>query len=510
VRFEELSVDKVVRKFKDAGFLISPDAVRLISEQSNVNTIIDMILKYVENISPKPVVITASHVNSVLSSMGYEQKKIIHTRELKTEAVDFEIKFTFTGYKIDRSMKLVDGYAKLLIDRYQKLKRILLERPDMRYAVSLGDIRRSKRIVESENAQQRKIAVIGLVSSVIRKGKKIEITLEDVVSGERKIFNRIIVEVSSTSQAFKKAIWVSEDEVIGIIGTVNNDKVEVDDILLPGISLKPIKRPSDDIYIALISDLHIGSSRFAENRFKAFLKAIQGYTDDPKLKNIIEKLRFIIIAGDLVDGFGIYKGQEKELLIEDVEEQYKMLSELLSEIPEDINIILVPGEHDASGLFVPSPPIPRVFAKSLYAKRNVHMLGDPSFIRIAGVDILVSHGRGLDDAIELYTLKGLTSDGVIDAMESLLIRRNLVIPINGKTLLAPYPHDFNVITFMPDIVHMGHLHIATAAIYKNILLINSGSWQEQSIKQKLRGLNPSVGTCYFVNLKNMNLTKAIF
>jgi len=505
-----VSVDQIVRRFKDAGFLISPDAVRLISEQPDVNTVINAILKYVETISPKPVVITASHVNSALSLIT-EQKKFVRTRELKIEAIDFEIKFTFTGYKIDRSMKLADGYSRLLIDRYQKLKRILLERPDMRYAVSLGDIKRSKRIVEGENVQQRKIATIGLVSSVIRRGKKIEIILEDVVSVERRIFNRVMAEVSSTSQAFKKAIWVSEDEVIGIIGNMNNDKIEVEDILLPGISLKPIKKPNDDIYIALISDLHVGSSKFAENKFKAFLKTIQGYTDDPKLKNIIEKLRFIIIAGDLVDGFGMYKGQEKELLIEDVEEQYKMLAELLSEIPEDISIILIPGEHDVSGLYVPSPPIPREFAKPLYARRNTHILGDPSFIRIAGIDILVSHGRGLDDAIELYTLKGLTADGVIDAMESLLVRRNLIIPINGKTPLAPYPHDFNVITFMPDIIHMGHVHIATAAIlHKNILLVNSGSWQEQSIKQKLKGLNPSVGICYFVNLKNMNLIKVVF
>ncbi len=508
-----MSIDQIVRKFKDHGFLISPEAVKLIIEYHDVDLAIEAVLKYLENISPKPIVITALHVNNALSSTSIESKKTIQTKELRG-TVDFEIKFTFTGYKIERSMRLVDSYVRLLIDRYQKLRRILLERPDLRYAVSLRDIKRGiKKIMESENAQQRKVVTIGLVSSVVRTSKKIEIILEDIISGERegRIVNRALAEVTSTSQAFKKAIWVSEDEVIGVIGTINNDKINIDDILLPGISLKPVKRPNDDIYVALISDLHVGSSRFAESKFKAFLKAVQGDTDDPKLKNVAEKLRFIIIAGDLVDGFGMYSGQEKELLTDDVEEQYKMLSELLSMIPEDIRIVLIPGDHDVSGLYVPSPPIPREFARSLYEQQNIHMLGDPSFIRIAGIDILVSHGRGLDDAIELYTIKGLTSDGIIDAMESLLLRRNLVIPINGKTPLAPYPYDFNVITTMPDIMHTGHTHIAAAAmLHKNILLINSGSWQEQSIKQKLKGLNPSVGTCYFVNLKNMSLIKAVF
>lgn len=506
-----MSVEQIVKKFKDAGYLISPEAVKLIMNQPNTDSVIDTVLKYLNNISPKPIVVGISHVNNALSSLSVKDR--IPIRELRMERADFEVKFTFMGYKIDRSLKLIDGYSRLLIDRYQKLKRILLERPDMRHAVSLRDIKKGvRKFFENEMFQQRKTITLGLVVSIIKDSKSIEITLEDV-SEDRgsRIVNRVIAEVPSSSQAFKKAMWIAEGEVIGITGVLNNDKFEVEDIFLPGVSLKPIKRPSDDLYVAFLSDLHVGSLRFAENRFKAFINAIQGNTDDSKLKDIVNKLRYIIIAGDLVDGFGVYKNQERELLTFDVVEQYKMLAEMLSGVPEDIIIFLIPGDHDVSGLYVPSPPVPREFAQKLYSMPNVHMLGDPSFIRIAGVDILVSHGRGLDDAIELYTLKGLTSEGVIDAMESLLLRRNLVIPISGKVTVAPYPHDFNVITTMPDIMHMGHVHIATAAkLYKNILLINSGSWQEQSIKQKAKGLNPSVGTCYFVNLKDMNLIKAVF
>ncbi|MEM3832713.1 MAG: metallophosphoesterase [Thermoprotei archaeon] len=508
-----MSVEQIVRKFKDSGYLISPEAIKLIMGSTDVDNVIEVVLKYLDSISPKPVVVNVSHISNALTLSGSKDKKMI-IRELKTWHVDFEIKFTFTGYKVDRSMKLIDGYSRLLIDRYQKLKRILLERPDMRYAVPLKDIKKSvKRFFENESSQQRKTATYGLVLSVTRNSKKVEIVLEDITIEDKEsgTVNRIIAEVPSSSQAFKKAAWIAENEVIGLVGVLNNDKFEVDDILLPGITLKPIRRPNDDFYVAFLSDLHVGSLKFVENRFKTFINTVQGNTDDPKLRNIIKKLRFIIIAGDLVDGFGVYKDQEKELLTMNVDEQYKMLAELLSGIPEDITIFLIPGEHDVSGLYAPSPPIPREFAQKLYSMKNVRMLGDPSFIRIAGVDILVSHGRGLDDAVELYTLKGFTSEGIIDAMESLLLRRNLIIPINSKVIVAPYPHDFNVITVMPDIMHMGHVHIAAAAkLYKNILLINSGSWQEQSIKQKMKGLNPSVGTCYFVNLKDMTLLKAVF
>ena len=62
-------------------------------------------------------------------------------------------------------------------------------------------------------------------------------------------------------------------------------------------------------------------------------------------KEIAKKVKYIIIAGDLVDGVGIYPSQIEELEIKDIVEQYDEFCRLIKQIPTNKQIIICPGNH---------------------------------------------------------------------------------------------------------------------------------------------------------------------
>ena len=63
------------------------------------------------------------------------------------------------------------------------------------------------------------------------------------------------------------------------------------------------------------------------------------------------KVKYVIIAGDLVDGVGIYPSQQEELEIKEIVAQYEEFCRLIKQIPADKQIIICPGNHDAVHLY---------------------------------------------------------------------------------------------------------------------------------------------------------------
>ena len=74
-------------------------------------------------------------------------------------------------------------------------------------------------------------------------------------------------------------------------------------------------------------------------------------SDDETAHNI----KYLVIAGDAVDGIGVYPGQEKNLAIMDVYDQYEFLARKLDMLPDHITPILSPGNHDAVRPAEPQP-----------------------------------------------------------------------------------------------------------------------------------------------------------
>ena len=132
------------------------------------------------------------------------------------------------------------------------------------------------------------------------------------------------------------------DEVIGIVGSVGkNDMVLADSITRPDIpGMRVPNKAKADVSAAFISDIHIGSKTFLPEQWEKFTKWLKSCEDGA------EKVKYLVISGDMVDGVGVFPGQENELLIQDIHEQYQEFAGKLAEIPDHIRVIILPGNHE--------------------------------------------------------------------------------------------------------------------------------------------------------------------
>lgn len=375
-------------------------------------------------------------------------------------------------------------------DRLESLSSILRSRADVSGATTASQV--------PDGLKWHKVKFIGMVNSKkeFRDGTVV-VELEDEEG-------LVKVTFRGDEAIKKKAARLLVDEVVCVLGaTRNGSSVIAEDVIWPDIpyqSRTPVPS-SDHAYAVLTSDIHIGSKTFLRDDFERFLGWLRGETDEPRLNEIANKTKYLVIAGDLVDGVGIYPNQEEELEVADLYDQYRIAAEYLSTLPDRIKIIIIPGNHDACRPTLPTPPIYSDYAAPLYSMRNVLMLGDPSFVNLSGATFLLTHGRSLDDVIPF--LPDCNFREPQRAMIELIKSRHIA-PIYGeKTPLAPEPKDRLVIDPVPDIFHAGHVHVEGVAEYRGVLVVNSGTWQSQTKYQLSAGIVPKPSVVPVVDLTTM-------
>ncbi len=272
-------------------------------------------------------------------------------------------------------------------------------------------------------------------------------------------------------------------------------------------------KSKSEIFSILISDLHIGSKFFMEKEFQNFLEWLNGKKEGEEGEgenndDIISKIKYICICGDLIDGIGIFPNQDKELLEKDSFSQMDHAISILSKIPKHMKVFLIPGNHDLGRRALPQPAIPKKYAEKLYSLDNVTMLGNPCMINMEGIKILMFHGQSLDDIIA--SIPGLSYSKPAEAMKVLLKSRHLS-PIYGqRTPIAPEKEDMMIIEEVPDVLHSGHVHVIDVDSYKGTLLVNSGAWQSQTPFQQTMGITPTPGIAIAINLSNLKPYKVDF
>ena len=165
-----------------------------------------------------------------------------------------------------------------------------------------------------------------------------------------------------------------------------------------------------------------------ETAFMKFLNWMSSADDD----EIVRKIKFLCIGGDLIDGIGIFPNQDKELLELNINSQMSHVIDLLSRIPKHINVFIIPGNHDPGRRALPQPSLPRKTLNKLYTFENFKMLGNPSLIELNGVKILMYHGQSLDDIIG--TIPGLSYAKPAEAMK-VLLRQDIYLQFTENVLL---------------------------------------------------------------------------
>jgi DNA polymerase II small subunit len=184
------------------------------------------------------------------------------------------------------------------------------------------------------------------------------------------------------------------------------------------------------------------------------------------------------------------------------------VGQLIGRIPDYIDVVVIPGNHDAVRQALPQPSIPNEYVELLSKKRRVISLGNPSTIEVHGVRILLFHGRSLEDVIR--TVPGLSYHQPQKAMEYLLKARHVAPTYGGSTPIAPERRDHMIIEDPPEIFHSGHVHVNGYETYRGTLIVNSGAWQSQTDYQRKLGLMPTPCKVPIVNLQNMHLAELDF
>ena len=388
---------------------------------------------------------------------------------------------------LQKQLEGVNGYHLLMKNRFSKYKQIMYDRQDSR------KITRISTLVQHTDQNEHKIA--GLLKSRNKLDKSYEIELEDestdlkllVTDGNniRKVESFLIDQMVIADIVFSKKI--------GKFIVKNCYSLDV-----PAEVFQSVEGV-EPVYGVFLSDIHVGSKTFLNREFQDFLNWINGRSGDLE---VVSKIRYVVIAGDLVDGIGVYPGQEEELTELNLSKQYDEFAGLMAQIPKSIKIFVSPGNHDATRQALPQPPIFKRYAKTLYEMDNVILLGDPCLVRLHGVNTLVYHGQSLVDIVG--SSPGITFDKPAEAMKVLLKARHLA-PTHGSTRVALEEDDKLVIKIVPNIFHCGHIHTVQTLKYKGTLLINSGTWQDQTQFQKRMGIVPNPAIAVIVDLNSLKV-----
>ncbi|MGB9940339.1 DNA-directed DNA polymerase II small subunit [Methanosarcina sp.] len=379
-------------------------------------------------------------------------------------------------------------------DRYSRLSEIIRGRTNARPIESLK--RRSFR--RGSDGGSEEISIIGMVSDISNttNGHKI-LSLEDP-TGSFPVLIR-----NSDKELFELASRILLDEVIGVAGSVTNDGslMLVTKLIQPDVPNNVQRRTGSHGKAVLISDVHVGSSQFLEDAWLDFLDFLKGESDSESMRELAASIRYLVVAGDLVDGIGIYPDQEIELDILNVYEQYRKAAEYFREIPEHIRVIISPGNHDAVRQAEPQPALPESIQADF--PQNVIFVGNPALVELDGIRVLIYHGRSIDDLVA--SIPGVSYQEPAGAVLEMLKRRHLAPTYGSRVSISPEKKDYFIIDPVPDIIHTGHVHTLGVQRYKNVLLVNSGTWQDQTEFQKRVNLVPVPAKVPIVDLGDFDV-----
>ncbi|WP_297463926.1 DNA-directed DNA polymerase II small subunit [Thermococcus sp.] len=390
---------------------------------------------------------------------------------------------------------VIKVYTDYFRSRLRKMRRILRENPELGSVIDIGKLG----YVHDEG----EVTIIGLVNSKRETAKGYMFEVEDG-TGIIKVF------INRNNEESKKFFQIMPDSVIGFRGRYSGRGIFfASKIFLPDVPRYRREKPplEEKVYAILLSDIHVGSNKFCERAFEKFLEWLNGEVNNGKEEELVSRIKYMVLAGDVVDGVGIYPGQYNELAIPDIFDQYEALYNLLRNVPDHITMFIGPGNHDAARTALPQPGFYEEYAKPLFKLKNAVMISNPAVIRLHGRDFLIAHGRGIEDVVNFIPKR--SHHRPAEAMVDLLKLRHLAPTFGEKVPIAPDPEDTLVIESVPDLFQTGHVHVMEYRMYNGVFLINSGTWQAQTEFQKMVNIVPTPARVPIIDVETARLRAVV-
>jgi len=407
--------------------------------------------------------------------------------EARDVDMELEVHFDITGNSITEGR--MSDILSCFNDRLSTIRKMLIDSRCLPYRpTQIGEISMNKPRFREEDC-----TLIGIVNSPshTKRHGHLRFVLEDEGAEiECIMFNR-----EEYGEEHPLHTGLMPDDVVGVLGRLKSDRGKRDTFIVENIYFPPLQQheknsaPVDQaVSVAFLSDVHLGSKTFLDAQWH---KMVEWFNTDPLARTI----RYFVISGDGVDGVGIYPNQEKELAIPDLFNQYGGLAKLLEPLPDWVDVMLLPGNHDAVR---PAEPQPALDPELQQDYNNTTFVGNPCDFSLHGVRILSYHGKSIDDFVS--KMRNVSYDRPEAAMRAMIDRRHLAPSWGAKTPLSPEPEDNLVIRTIPDIFVTGHVHGHHVSDYKGVKLIHSSTWQDQTGYQRTLGFQPRPAILTVVNL----------
>lgn len=506
---------KILKLFVEKGFLLDKEMLDFLNELEDediANEIIDKIAvasqqklitknlvnKNIEKIRPiffalegeKKKLIEKFFVNV---SISVEVKKVKKETSVQEEREDKTKDLKVLSSPVIVSQKLeVKDFVKYFRNRYIFIKGVLQEKPELENLTSIDKI----------GGGNRNFSIIGIVvSKQTTKNKNIILEVEDLTGSAKLLVNHTKEDI------FEKSKEILLDDVIGFKCSGTRDFLFVNDFFYPDIYLEEKFKSDEEVYALFTSDIHVGSDCFLGGNFNKFINWLNGEGCNKEQKEILKKIKYMFVVGDSIDGVGIYPGQEKDLIIKDIKEQYEKLAEFYKKIPKYIKIIQCAGQHDAVRVAEPQPPIGEDFAEPLHQIENLYLVSNPSLVEIGskngrGMRVLMYHGASMHNIInEIEELRLANAHSTpARVVKHMLMRRHLAPTHSSTTYIPDAKQDSMMITQIPDIITTGELHRPDIDKYNNILIICNSCWQSITPFEEKVGNNPDPCKVSILNL----------
>lgn len=454
----------MLAEFADKGIRFSVDAEELLASSGRQPELFEKILllkkpfiskKDIEDILALEKKVEVIRTGFMPEAKEYDANvRIMHTRDV-------------TGKS--RTKGEVDNFISYFRNRFERISRLLRNTRANNMNCTVSEVKKHL---------HERVRIIVIVSGK-RETKKGNTMFEvEDLSGSM----RVIISAGGKNEAVaEKAKNVMLDDVIAITGKMLDAYMIAEDIEWPDLPITGQKVfTEEDIAIAYLSDLHFGSKYFLERYLDGFVEWMQCKGEARELAG---KVKYIVISGDVVDGIGIYPNQEKELVVKDIYSQYQMFDDFVERLPDYVEVIVSPGNHDAVRRGEPMPAISEDLIRT-----DVTRIGSPSMVSLHDIKHLVYHGTSIDSMIA--NIPGASYMHPEKVMVEYLKRRHLS-PMYGGNLIIPEDIDYMVIDEVPNVLHCGHVHKNGYTQYRGTLVINSGTFQDRTDFQVKQGHVPT-------------------